>query len=470
MLLWTIGARRLEASFALDRAVEHARALGQPLLVVEPLRCGSAWSSERVHAFVLDGMAEHARALEARGIAYHPYVEPVAGAGAGLLEALGARAAAVVTDDPPAFFFPRMIEAAGRALDVLLEAVDGNGLLPLRALDRALPAAASFRRALQARLREVLREPPEHAPLDHQVLAGARIDPAIAERWPAVSTARLEDRAWLAELPIDHAVPPTAERGGAAAARVALTRFLDRLPGYAQARNRPDEDATSGLSPWLHFGHLSTWTVLDELGRREGWTPLALGARATGAREGWWGMGADAEAFLDQLVTWRELGLNSAAHLADFDRYDALPEWARRTLAEHEADPRPHLYEPADLDAARTHDPLWNAAQTQLVREGRIHTYLRMLWGKKVLEWSRTPREAFEILVDLNNRYALDGRDPNSYAGIAWTFGRYDRPWPERPIYGTVRSMSSANTARKVPVRAYLERYGSGAGTARRLW
>jgi deoxyribodipyrimidine photo-lyase len=172
-------------------------------------------------------------------------------------------------------------------------------------------------------------------------------------------------------------------------------------------------------------------------------------------------VGEPLEGFLDQLVTWRELGFNTCWHRPDHDRYETLPDWARRTLARHAGDPRQHLYTTDQLAAAATHDPLWNAAQRQLVREGRLHNYLRMLWGKKILEWTTEPREALEVMLELNNRYALDGRDPNSTSGIFWVLGRYDRPWgPERPVFGTVRYMSSANTARKVSVRAYLERYG----------
>ena len=172
-------------------------------------------------------------------------------------------------------------------------------------------------------------------------------------------------------------------------------------------------------------------------------------------------MSAGAEAFLDQLVTWRELGFVFCRYVEGYARFETLPDWARATLEKHARDPREHVYELADLEAARTHDELWNAAQRELREEGRIHNYLRMLWGKKILEWTRSPREALEIAIRLNDRYALDGRDPNSYSGILWCFGRFDRPWaPERPIFGSVRFMSSANTARKLDVGAYLARHG----------
>jgi deoxyribodipyrimidine photo-lyase len=265
----------------------------------------------------------------------------------------------------------------------------------------------------------------------------------------------------LHALPIDHAVPPAPIRGGTRAARAALRRFVTRhLDDYPRLRNDPSADATSRLSPWLHFGHISVHEVFAAVTEHAGWDPSALAGKPTGAREGWWGASPAVEAFLDQLVVWRELAFNTAAHLPGYDRFASLPEWARRTLAEHEADARPSHYERRALESARTHDPLWNAAQRQLLREGWFHGYLRMLWAKKILEWSSTPSKALAHMIGIMNRWSLDGRDPNAYAGYAWTLGRYDRPWPERPIYGKVRAMSSERTAKKVDVEAYLRRYG----------
>jgi deoxyribodipyrimidine photo-lyase len=193
---------------------------------------------------------------------------------------------------------------------------------------------------------------------------------------------------------------------------------------------------------------------------REAWSPTSVTPGGKGARSGWWGTSAPAEAFLDQLVTWRELGYVFCHRRPDHARYDSLPDWCRATLAEHESDPRPHLYDLDAFDAADTHDDLWNAAQNQLRHEGRIHNYLRMLWGKKILHWSESPRAALEVMIELNNRYAVDGRDPNSYSGIFWVLGRFDRAWgPERPVFGKVRYMASANTRRKLRVGAYLERW-----------
>ena len=171
-------------------------------------------------------------------------------------------------------------------------------------------------------------------------------------------------------------------------------------------------------------------------------------------------MTASAEAFLDQLVTWRELGYNMCTCHSDYSSYDSLPAWARKTLDAHRDDPRPYRYGYEELRDAETHDAVWNAAQRQLRSEGILQNYLRMLWGKKILEWSATPQAALEVMIDLNDRYALDGRNPNSCSGIFWCLGRYDRAWgPIRPIFGSVRYMSSENTKRKLKMRDYLDRY-----------
>jgi deoxyribodipyrimidine photo-lyase len=466
VLYWMIACRRLGWSFALERAAEQARRWRRPLVILEPLRCGYRWASDRIHRFVLDGMADHAARLAGTEVLYYPYVEPEPGAGKGLVEALAARACLVVTDDYPGFFLPRMIAAAAERLPVRLEAVDSNGLLPLRAADKDFVTAAHFRRFLQKVLPEHLEHSPAEDPLAEPLPPRLKALPAaILKRWPAAAPGLLagEGLEILAALPIDHSVPPVAGvRGGDTAGSRTLDRFLDeRLERYGAGRNDPGEELTSALSPHLHFGSVSSHQMLAAVAARERWSPERLAGRPTGAREGWWGMSPAAEKFLDEAITWREVGYNMASQREDFERYESLPEWARATLAKHESDPRPHLYSRDELEAGRTHDELWNAAQGQLREEGRIHNYLRMLWGKKVLQWSPAPRQALDTLIHLNNRYALDGRDPNSYSGIFWCLGRYDRPWPpERPIFGTVRYMTSESTRRKFKVDGYVARYG----------
>lgn len=462
-----IAARRPTASFALDRAIARARALGRPLVVFEALRAGYRWANARHHRFVIDGMAANQRAFAAAPITYVPYVEPAAGAGKGLLAALARRAALVVTDDHPGFFYPRMLAAAA-AIDARVEAVDGCGLLPLAAADPVFSTAHAFRRYLHRALPEHLGRWPAAAPwkgVDLPRLDG--LPEPFTGPWAPASAALLDgDPAALRALPIDPSVPPAPLVGGAQAGAERLRRFLDqRLGDYADRRSHPDDGCQSGLSPYLHYGHVGAHQVASAILRGEGWTPARLG-KPSGSKEGWWGLSRPAEAFLDELVTWRELGFNMASKRADYREFESLPHWALATLAAHQGDPRERTYDLAAFEAGRTHDPLWNAAQRQLVREGTIHNYLRMLWGKKILEWSRTPEEALAVMIELNNKYALDGRDPNSYSGIFWVLGRYDRPWgPEKPVIGLLRPMSSRNTARKLRVRGYLERHGEATPT-----
>ena len=180
-----------------------------------------------------------------------------------------------------------------------------------------------------------------------------------------------------------------------------------------------------------------------------------------GSTGGFFNGDPNVDGFLDEVITWREVGFHFAHHEPDYDQYDSLPDWALETLEEHKEDPREYTYELEEFARSQTHDEIWNAAQTQLREEGIIHNYLRMLWGKKVLEWTPNPETALAYLIELNNRYAIDGRDPNSYSGIFWIFGRFDRAWQERPIYGKTRYMTSDSTRRKVKLKQYLDKYGS---------
>jgi deoxyribodipyrimidine photo-lyase len=465
VLYWMIGARRTQYNPALEHAVALSNQLQRPLLVLEALRLGYRWASDRMHAFVLDGMRDNAAECARHGVTYLPYVEREAGQGRGLLRELSRHAAVVVTDEQPGFFLPNMLTAAAAQLEVCLLKVDGNGILPLRSSERAYPTAALFRRHLQKTIQPFLLELPEAEPLSRlTTTSAADIAGSVLQRWPMASPQWLDDGvAHLRDLAIDHAVAPVNYRGGSRTATGVLTAFItDKLAHYGE-RNQPERDVASGLSPYLHFGHISAHQVMEAVFRRSAWDPSRiLGAKATGSREGWWGLPAESEGFVDEMITWRELGYSFAFHRADYDQYESLPPWAQRSLDEHAADPRAQRYTPAQLEAGATHDPLWNAAQKQLLREGRIHNYLRMLWGKKILEWTESPRQALAVLIELNNKYAVDGRNPNSYSGIFWTLGRFDRPWaPQRQIFGCIRYMSSSNTARKVSVKNYIARYSS---------
>jgi len=462
VLYWMTAFRRPFYNFALQRAVEQATQLQKPLLILEALRCDYPYASDRLHRFILNGMADNAEHFAATSAFYYPFVETEKNIGNGLLTELAKSACLIIGDDYPGLFLPRMLSSAAEKVSVMLEAVDGNGLLPLAAADKAYPTAYGFRRMLQKQLTGHLFEFPQRDPLDGVTLPRlTQLPETVRQRWPQASVELLSTTLEaLSRLPIDHQVAPVDESGGWREADFYLQRFLEeRLPGYPQ-RSEPEKLVSSELSPFLHFGQISSHQIFAQLAEQESWSVGKLGPETKGKRSGWWGMSEAAESFLDQLITWREVGFNAAAHLPDYDQYLTLPGWAKVSLARHRDDPRPYLYSFEQFEQAQTHDPLWNAAQNQLLREGRMQNYLRMLWGKKILEWSLDAETALQTMLTLNDKYALDGRDPNSVSGIFWCLGRYDRAWgPERPIFGKIRYMTSENTARKFKIKNYLRHY-----------
>lgn len=463
VLYWMTSFRRTRFNFALDRAIEHAKQLGKPLIVLEALRVGYPDANDRLHTFILEGMAENARRFAKSPVLHFPYVEEVKGDGSGLLEALSAQACVVVGDDWPCYFVPRMQAAAAERLDVRFEVIDSNGVWPMHATDRVFTTAHSFRAHLQKTLPEHLHAMPNDAPLERLELPTVKLPTSITSRWSRAAKDLLDATpAAIAALPIDHSVPRGKMRGGSHVAEARLSLFVSKkLADYPVARNEPEEDGTSALSPYLHFGHVSAHHVFAEVARREKWTPDVLGRSIGGSKEGWWKMSAAAESFLDELITWRELAFNMAAlRPDDYGSLETLPAFAKATHAKHAKDPREHLYTLEQLERSETHDELWNATQRQMVRDGWFHNYLRMLWGKKILEWSPSAKDALERMEKLMNKYSLDGRDPCSYSGYLWVLGRYDRAWgPERPVFGSVRYMSSDNTAKKISVKNFLKTY-----------
>jgi deoxyribodipyrimidine photo-lyase len=454
VLYWIQSARRLERSHALDYALERAAEMDKPLVVYEGLRLDYPWASQRLHRFILEGMVENVARARALGLNYWPFVETPENPARGLLRRLVVRAALVVTDDFPCFVVPGQSAALARQVDVPVVAVDGNGVVPLVRLGAVVSAAAHLR------------------PRVHRAFAGAwaqraakspRVTAAagrpVRAPFPTWRPPRDLD-AFLATLPLDASVPAVAATpGGRAAARQRLRAFVAKhLEGYAETHScpaPPQEAHSSGLSPYLHFGHISVEEVVEAVGKGGA---VELRPERAGRRE-FFGDDPDANAFLDEALVWRDVGfLWQRARGADAARLaTALPAWALATLEGHSREPRSHVYTAEEWENGQTHDPLWNAAQQELVATGTMHNYLRMLWGKKALEWSRSPEQAYATLVHLNNKYALDGRDPNSYSGILWCFGLFDRPWPERKVFGMVRYMSSENTARKFRLGRYLE-------------
>jgi photolyase PhrII len=435
VLYWMQTTLRAHHNFGLDFAVEQANRLGVPVVVYHGLRPDYPWASDRLHTFILESVVDLCAEFAGLGIQYGFYLDPGAGrrpARSPLLE-LAERAALVVTDYFPTFIVPRQTRALRRRSETPVVAVDSCTVVPLRAFGREHATARTFRPALHAALPHHLWRP--RAP-------ELRVRRPVALPFDALVPTAATIPGLVAALPLDHAVPPAREiRGGVRAGRARLAEFLQRgLPVYAQSRGDPNaEHATSRLSPYLHFGNLSPHEVV-------------IAAREAGPA-------SQFEKFQDEALVWRELAYNFVHHDPRHRTVEAIPGWAREELRKGEADPRPVLYTDDELEHARTHEPLWNAAQRAYLVDGWMHNALRMLWGKAALQWTANAAECLRILEHLNNKYSLDGRDPSSYGGIHWVFGKFDRPFYRRPVYGTVRYQSLKAAAGKFDTVAYISRY-----------
>jgi deoxyribodipyrimidine photo-lyase len=440
VLYWCMLNQRVPHNHALQAAIALGNRLGLPVVCYHALRPDYPHASDRLHGFVLQGLEEFGAALRARGVPYWLDLPRNTRQHAPRLRVLGKRAAAVVSDWCPSFIIPGHLRGAARALDVPLVAVDASCVVPMQRISEKQIGAYTLRpklRKLWPQYLSRLDESPEPA----HARAAEQLDPGFT---PESSPGRLVGR--LADFDIDHSVPlVTGRPGGRAAALESLDIFVrDRICRFDEARNEPGERGQSGLSPALHWGLLFAGEVAQACIE-------ALGANHPGVR-----------AFLEELLVRRELGFNYCLHTPVHAQllFTSLPRWAQQTLTAHAKDPRDHLYTLDQLDRGETDDPLWNAAQRELREDGRIHGYLRMLWGKKILEWSPSADEALDRLAHLNDRYALDGRDAVSVANFMWILGLHDRPFQERPVIGKVRPMSSLRTAEKVDLGPYLARYG----------
>jgi len=409
---------------SLDTAVQAGNALGKPVVVFFAL-VPVENANLRHYTFLLQGLAEVERELGKKRLGFvlrrypeHRVTKFCSEVGAALL----------VTDENPLRGPERRLQTVVRELCIPVWSVDADVVVPSKLIPQKQYAARIIRPKVLKLCDQFLVTPP-------------RRTPEVAWR-SRLQTLRC-DTSCLDGLKIDASVQPVAGiRGGAREALRLLREFVrDKLRSYDQRRNHPESDGTSRLSPYLHFGQISPVTVARD---------VVQASAPTAAKE----------AFLDQLITWRELGVNFVRHNELYDTIECTEPWAARTLAKHARDPRPVLYTETQLENAETHDPLWNAAQIQMVEQGWMHNYMRMYWGKKILEWTRSPAEAFQIAVRLNDKYELDGRDPNGYAGIAWAIGgKFDRPWFERPIFGQIRYMSGASTGKKIDNKKYISQH-----------
>jgi deoxyribodipyrimidine photo-lyase len=433
VLYWMQMFKRASHNYALNFAIQMANERSLPLVVYEGLTFSYPWANDRFHTFILEGVAEKQVEFADRGIRYIFYLQRKQSDPRNTVAQLAQEAALLVTDDYPCFIVPGHNERISQ-LTLPVYAVDANGMVPLSALPKEEYAAYTIR----PKINRLLPDLPRIINTPHIDVPKPELDVACPET--IVSEENIAE--FVSECDIDHSVKPSDRyHGGTNAARQRLNHFVQNiLPHYEKTQKEPSIDGVSRLSPYLHFGFISIQEVVAAVEKAKAPKPAK-------------------EAFLEQAIVRRELSFNFTRHNPHYDSLQSLPAWASQTMREHADDPRPELLDAETIEAAETYDELWNAAQRELVSTGHLHNYVRMLWGKRVIEWQRSYEMAFELLVHLNNKYALDGRDPNSYAGILWCFGKHDRPWFDREIFGTIRYMTSQSMAKKFNARRYIEMF-----------
>lgn len=427
VLYWMQSSQRAEYNHALEYAVQQANDLGQRLLVVFGLTDDYPEANLRHYAFMLEGLKDAEDALRKRGIKLavrKGSPDDVA------LEA-GKDASLIVTDRgymrPQKDWREKVSRKAGRRLTQ----VESDMVVPVElASEKKEYAARTLRPRIQKHLDEFLVEL-KPTKLDKQSLNMKADGIDLGDIEKVLGGMKLDRSAGA----LSHLY-----RGGNSEAKKVFRRFLKNSFGvYDGNRNQPQTDDVSHMSKYLHFGHVS---------------PIYLALEAKDASAG----REDIDSFMEELIVRRELTMNFVHYTPNYDSYSCLPDWAKKTLEEHKKDEREHSYTRKQLEDAETHDSYWNAAMKEMVHTGYMHNYMRMYWGKKILEWSNTPEHAYKTTLYLNNKYFLDGRDPNSFANVSWVFGQHDRGWTERAVYGKVRYMSAGGLERKSKPEKYVEK------------
>jgi deoxyribodipyrimidine photo-lyase len=427
VLYWMQASVRAEYNHALECAIREANELNQPLLAFFGITETFPEANERHYYFMLEGLRETQVALRERGIQLVIWKRsPEVG-----VAELAKDASLVVVDGGYLRIQREWRDSAAERIGCSLVQVESDAVVPVgEASPKEEYSAATFR-------------PKINRKLDYYLLPLEETSPQVDSLGLDIESFDVSDvEEAISRLDVDRSVPRvTGFHGGAQAAKRGLEEFLrEKLDLYPELRNDPTQDYLSGMSPYLHFGQISPLYI-------------ALRVRDTDS--------PGKDAYLEELMVRRELSLNFVHYNDHYDSLQGLPDWVRKTLREHEADPREYVYGLEDFEGAATHDPYWNAAQKEMAYGGKMHGYMRMYWGKKILEWTKNPEDALRIALYLNNKYELDGRDPNGFTGVAWCLGKHDRPWGERPVFGKVRYMSAKGLRRKFDADAYVRKVES---------
>ncbi len=431
VVYWMRNAARIDENPALDVARLLSRALARPLLIYHAVSDRYLYASDRHHAFILEGARDVSQACRDAGLAYAFHLEGQ-GCSQDVLRKIRQQAAIVVTEDMPTDPTRAFTKALARGEGCGILAVDTACIVPMQTLGRSYTRAFEYRQSTKKEYdRRINRDWPvvDASPCPYS-LKNLPFEPIELDK------ANLKEL--IGRCDIDHTIPPVADTiGGSTAGYQRWFQFCygGGLREYAKVRNQAEFHSTSRMSAYLHYGMVSPFRM---------------------AREAFDVGGEGAEKYLDELLIWRELAYAFCFYREDHHRISAIPDWAIKTLKQHECDPREKLYTWEELTRGQTDDPIWNASQKSLLLHGELHNNLRMTWGKMFLRWTRNARSALRLMLDLNNRYALDGRDPSSYGGILWCLGQFDRPFaPETKIFGTVRSRTTLEHAKRLDLGRY---------------
>ncbi|MFO8144107.1 MAG: deoxyribodipyrimidine photo-lyase [Candidatus Syntrophosphaera sp.] len=457
VVYWMQQTQRVDANHALNEALRVANAAGKPLCAIFVLSDRIPEANMRHFRFMLEGLAKTAQKLNEHGIRLHLFAgDPVQ-----MIPRITSGRALVVADRGYLHWQREWRRALKEELPTgMICEVESDVIVPVEtASAKEEYSAATLRRKILRHLTDFLESEPLPA-FELKKPAPLETPPDIPHLLFKPGMKGKEFIAFAREnLDIDSGVPPTEFfKGGYDEAREHLDLFLERrLHLYAEKRNEPSLDIQSDLSPYLHFGQISALEialkVLDYAG-----IPAYDAAGLIQDKSNLDPLQAGVASFLEELIIRRELSCNFCFYNEEYDNFKCVPLWARKTLNDHLHDARPYDYSLEELETGRTDDPFWNAAQQEMLKTGKMHNYMRMYWGKKLIEWIPEPETAFGLMLYLNNKYQLDGRDPNSYAGVAWCFGKHDRPWQERDIFGKVRYMNANGLKRKFDMPGYLEK------------
>lgn len=424
-------SQRVYYNHALEFAIMLANEYKKPLVTIFNITDKYKYSNLRYYTFLIEGIIELRDAFKDRGI---DFVVQKSDYISGALK-ISKNAIALVTDKNYLMLQRSWRTKLASLIDIPLFEIESDLIIPVELVSkRKEPYAATIRPKILSLLNQFL-DPVIHNNLKVKT---------YFDEFERVDFDSVHN--YLSILNIDKSVKPVTEfyKGGFNQALNFLKLFIEnKIPYYKEFRSDPTKDFQSELSPYIHFGQISTLQILLEILKHYDMQD------------------ENVQTFINEAIVWRELARNFCYYNPLYNQYEGIPDWAKQTLAEHSKDPREHYYSIDELEFAKTHDQYWNAAQIQLLKTGKMHNYMRMYWAKKLIEWTIHPKQAFDFACYLNDKYELDGRDPNSYAGISWCFGTHDRPWFERPVFGKIRYMNDKGLERKFNIKEYVHKYSS---------